>query len=877
MSWFIELGRRLAMLLRRDQFDRDLEEEMKLHIQMRADEQMKQGVSERAARAAARRQFGNVLLLREQSREAWGWRWLDQLAQDVRYGIRTILRTPGFTAVTVFTLALGIGGTTAIFSAVYPILFQPLPYPNSSRITVIWEFRQEGLRGDGTFGMYRELSDRSQSYESIAVAKPWQPTMTGTDQPERFYGQRVSASYFQVLGVSPVVGRDFQPSEDQLNGASVVILSDGLWRRRFGADPGVVGRKATLDDKSFTIIGVMPSGFDNVLESSAELWAPLQYDMSQGRAWGHHLRTVGRLRPGITTDQASAELNEIGHAVLEEQHPETYGREIRFSAVSLHDDVIRGVKPALLAIMAAVLLVLVIACVNVTNLLLARGVHRRGEFALRAALGAGRGRLMRQLLTESLLLAALGGLAGILIADFGVRALVSLSPPGLPRVSAIGINAEVFAFGLIITSLIGVSFGLIPAVHASRNDPRSDLQYGSRRSSGGHRRTRSALVVVEVALALVLLVSSGLLLRSLQRLFAVDIGFDSSHLLTMVVQTSATRYSEEEAINRFFEQSLEAVKRVPGVSAAAFTSQLPLSGDSDLYGVHFDPVPIDDPGEIRGTFRYAVSPGYLEIMRIPLKSGRLLDEHDGPDAPLVAVISESLARRRLKGLDPLGHRLRIGYGPLYTVVGVVGDVRQLSLALSEPDAVYTTASQWRSTDNTMSLIVKTRDKTTPLVSDIRRAIWSIDKDQPIVRVSTMDDLLTASASERRFALIVFESFAVAALVLAAAGLYGVLSGSVAERTREFGIRLALGASRESILSLVVRQGLVLTGLGIAIGLAGAATSSKALTAMLYSVSNLDPLTYLGVVLLLTVVSVLACAIPAWRAVKVDPAITLRAE
>src|SRR5262245_1137975 len=350
MNWLSELGRRLQMLFRRDEFDCDLEEEMKLHIQMRAEQQIKDGVSEKAAQAAARRQFGNVLYLREQSREAWGWRWLEQLVQDVRYGIRTIFRVPGFTAITVLTLALGIGGTTAIFSAVYPILFQTLPYPNSDRINMIWEISKDGSRGEGTYGMYRELAERNQSFDSIAEIKPWQPTMTGLDQPERFDGQRVSATYFKVLGVAPILGRDFQQSEDQLNGAAVAILSDLLWRRRFGADPNVVGRKATLDDKSFTIIGVMPNSFENVLNPTAELWAPLQYDISQGRAWGHHLRTVGRLRPDVTTDQASAELNEIGRSVLEEQHPETYGREVKFLPISLHDEVVRGVKPALLAI-----------------------------------------------------------------------------------------------------------------------------------------------------------------------------------------------------------------------------------------------------------------------------------------------------------------------------------------------------------------------------------------------------------------------------------------------------------------------------------------------------------------------------------------------
>ena len=872
-----ELGRRVRMLLRRDEFDRDLEEEMKLHMQLRAEEHAEHGVPARDAQAAARRRFGNVLLLREQSRDAWGWTWLEQLVQDVRYGLRNLLRTPGFTAITVITLALGIGGTTAIFSAVNPILFEPLPYPQPSRITMIWEVNSDGLRSEGSFGMYRELVERSVSYDAMSLLKPWQPTMTGPEQPERFDGQQVSASYFQVLGVSPVLGRGFQPSDDRLNGPNVVVLSDGLWRRRFGGDQAIVGRAITLDDKSYLVIGVMPKGFENVLSPSAELWAPLQYDMSQGRAWGHHLRTVGRLRPGTSVDQATQEINELGQSVLDEQHPVTYGRDVKFIAASLQDDITRGVKPALLAIIGAVILVLVIACVNVTNLLLARGVHRRGEFALRSALGAGRSRLIRQLLTESLLIAAIGGVVGLALADIGVRALLALSPSGLRRAGAIAIDSTVFAFGLGVTTLIGLAFGLIPALHAARSDPHRDLQHGSRRSAGGHRRTRNVLVIVEVALALVLLVSSGLLLRSLQHLFAVEAGFDSSRLLTMSVQTSGARFADDVTTYRFFEQSLEAVRRVPGVTAAALTSQLPLSGDRDLYGVHFDPSPSNDPGEVAGTFRYAVSAGYLEMMHIPLLRGRLLDEHDGADAPRVALISESMAKRRLHGIDPIGRRLRIGSGPLYTVVGVVGDVRQMSLALNESNAVYTTATQWRFADNVMSLVVRGRGDAAALAPAVRQAVWSVDKDQPIVRVGTMDDLLAGSAAERRFALIVFEAFALAALVLAAAGIYGVLSGSVAERTREIGVRLALGASHGSILALVFRQGIMLTGIGVVIGLAGAALASQAITTMLFGVSRLDPVTYFGVVALLASVSVIACGVPAWRAVRVDPAITLRAE
>ena len=502
----------------------------------------------------------------------------------------------------------------------------------------------------------------------------------------------------------------------------------------------IVGRQITLDDNSYLVIGVMPNGFENVLAPSAELWAPLQYDISQGRAWGHHLRTVGRLRPGVSADRATQELNGIGRAVLNEQQPETYRDDVKFIAVSLQDDVTRGVRPALLAILGAVTLVLVIACVNVTNLLLARGVQRRGEFALRTALGAGRGRLIRQLLTESLLLAALGGVLGMVVAILGVRALVALSPPGLPRVDAIAVDGTVFAFALGITTLIGLAFGLIPALQAARNDPNQDLQLGSRRTAGGHRRTRSALVVAEVALALVLLVSSGLLLRSLERLFSVTAGFDSSGLLTMQVHTAGRRFGTDSTTYRFFAQALEAVRQVPGVTAAALTSQLPLSGDLDMYGVQFDPVPTDDPGELRGTFRYAVSPGYLEIMRIPLRRGRLLSERDDARAPLVALISESMAKRRLSGRDPIGQRLRIGSGPLYTVVGVVGDVKQMSLALNESDAVYTTATQWRFADNAMSLVVRARDNGAMLAPAIRQAVWSVDKDQPIVRLATMDDL-----------------------------------------------------------------------------------------------------------------------------------------
>ncbi len=882
MSIWRQLTHGLRVLTHRTAADQEVDDEVRDYFEQATAELVARGLPPDEARRAARLELGTMAIVSEDVR-SYGWENVVGTAlADLRYGARRLRAAPGFTAMTILTLAIGIGGTTAIFSAVNPILFAPLPYPHASRVATILELRNDGGRSGGTFGMYRELAERNRSFDAIAVFKPWQPTATGMEQPERFDGQRVSAGYFQILGVSPIAGRDFLPSDDRFHGPNVVVLSDALWRRRFDADPTILGREMTLEGNPYTVIGVMPRGFENVLAPSASLWAPLQYDPSlpaQGKEWGHHLRTIGRLRPGVSLEQATREIDGLGRAVLNERHPETYDPNTRFTVTSLQDELTRGVRSPLVAILGAVTLVLVIACVNVTNLLLARGVQRRGEFALRAALGAGRGRLVRQLLTESLLLAAMGGVVGIAVAMSGVHTLVALSPPGLPRVGAIRIDATVFVFGLGITTLIGLAFGVIPALQASHDDPQHHLQHASQRTAGGHRRTRSALVVAEVALALILLVSSGLLLRSLDRLFSVPMGFDSSHLLTMQVQESGHRYDEDSARYRFFEQALEAVRRVPGVMAAGTTSQMALSGDRDEYGARFEASGAL-PAETYGVFRYAVSPGYIETMRIPVRRGRLLDERDNAGAPPVALISESLANSRFHGGDPIGQRLHVGgfaNAPPFTIVGVVGDVKQMSLAMTESDAVYITTTQWHFADTVMTLVVRARRDAAALAPAVRQAIWSADKDQPVVRVATMDDLVTASAAERRFALILFEAFAIAALVLAAAGIYGVLAGSVAERTREIGVRAALGASRADIVALVVREGMRLTGLGVAIGLAGAAVASQAIVAMLFGVSRLDPVTYLGVIALLAGVSAAACWVPAWRAARVDPAITLRAE
>jgi putative ABC transport system permease protein len=863
--------------------DRDAVDEVAHFLDETAAAYEARGLSADAARRAARLDVAPAATL--DALRASGWEHIVVTAtRDARLAIRRLAAEPAFTIVVAVTLAVGVGATTAIFSAVNPVLFASLPYPNAGRIATIVETRVDGGQNGGTFALFRELADRSRTLETIAVARVWQPTLAGAAEPERLDGQRVSASYFAVLGVRPAIGRTFTASDDRAGAPPVVLLSDALWRRRFNADPAIAGRTVSLDDQICTVAGVLPASFENVLAPAAEIWMPLQYELSEGRAWGHHLRTIARLQPGATIRAAADEVSALGAAFIA-AHRDAYG-PTRFLVLGLQDEVTRAVRPALLLVLAAAGLVLMIACVNVTNLLLGRGVQRRAEFALRAALGAGRGRLVRQLATESLVLAGIGGAAGMAIAAAGVRGLVALSPPDLPRAQAIGVDIAAFAFGAAVTTAIAIAVAIVPALQAAHTDPHRDLQRGWR-AGGGHHRTRATLVVAEVALAIVLLVMAGLLLRSLDRLFAIDAGFRARGVLTMQVQLVGRRFSQPRAAYQFFDAALDAVRHVRGVSAAAITSQLPLSGDRDEYGVHFEATPARQAESV-SVFRYAVSPGYFETLGIQVRNGRSFGDHDRAGMPLVAVISESLARRRFGSASPLGHTLRIGptEAAPYTIVGVVQDVKQVSLALNDADAVYVPASAAAATirsrggefaDTVMSLVVRTTDDAPELPAAIRQAIWSVDKDQPVVRIARLEDLVAATAAARRFALLLFEAFALAALVLAAAGIYGVLAGSVSERTREIGVRTALGASRVDILTLVARQAMTLTGLGVTLGVAAAIVATRAMTAMLFGVSALDPITYASVVLLLTAVAALASGVPAWRAVRVDPATTLRVE
>lgn len=886
MSLWRQLSRGLRALTRRRASDRDLDDEVQHYLDEAIVAHQQRGLSPDAARRAAQLEVGNTTVVREEAR-SYGWEnVVESTGADLRYAARRLRSSPGFTAVTVLTLSLGVGAATTIFSVVDPILLESLPYPRASQLVTLSDRADDGSPVAATFGTFSELQRRSRSFESLAASDSWRPSLTATTEPERLLGQRVSPAYFHTLGVSPAVGRDFAPEEGSVGGPRVAILSDRLLQRRFAGDRSIVGRSIRLDDAEYLVIGVMPPRFANVLSPNADIWAPLQEGAQapfNSREWGHHYQIVGRLNPGVTLPGVTNELKSIAVLPIVQFARPPWANLVNGVLVrSLHDDVTGDVRPILLAIIGAVLLLLTIACVNVTNLLLARGAVRRGELAMRIALGAGRGRVLRQLLTETLLLAVIGGACGLLLAQLGTHALIALSPPGLPRVDAIGLNGAVLAFALVASTVIGLIVGVVPALTAARSELNAGLQGSSRRTAGGGAALRRGLVITEVALAAVLLVGAGLLMRSLEQLFAVAPGFNTSRLVTLQVIAPGVAYRSDTARLQYYERALETVRHVPGVVAAAFTSQLPLSDDLDGYGYELASLPRPRSDQDGSALRYAVTPGYLATMGIPVVRGRALEASDVVTGPEPILINESFARRRFGARNPIGERVRFGpetggTRPWDVIVGVVGDVKQTSLAAGESDAFYVPMGRWWWVDNVQSLVVRTSGDPATLVPSIKHAIWSIDKNQPIERVITMDGLIARSASERRFALVIIESFALSALLLAAVGIYGVLSGSVSERHREIGVRAALGATRQNIVGLVVRQGLALTLLGVLLGAIGALGATRAIASLMFGVSRLDLATYSGVTTLIVSVSILACWLPAWRAARVDPAITLRAD
>jgi putative ABC transport system permease protein len=881
MSLWRSVTHGIGNLLRGRTADRNVDAELQHFEDEAAAALERDGATPADARRQARLRTGSALAAREEVR-ASGWEHVvETVVADVRYGLRRLRAQPGFSAVTIATLGLGIGSATAILSVAAPIFVQQLPLPDAHRVHAVWDRARDGSRIEMAFGSIVELQERGRSIDAVSASRTWQPTLSGSLEPERLDGLGVSADYFRVLGVAPAIGRSFTEAEDRPRAAPVVLLSDGLWRRRFASDPGVIGRHVTLDGNAYEVIGVMPAVLGHRLLPAADVWRALQYDRSlpslQGREWGHHLRMAVRLRPGVSLSEAEAELNQIARDPLSRFARAPWAAMSQGLTVEpLLYSQTREARPAMIAVLAAVTLLLLIACVNVINLLLARNAQRRTELAMRVALGAGRGRLIRQLLTETLVLATAGGIAGVVVAQLTLRALVWLGPRELPQLTMLGIETPMFSIAFAVTIVAGLLVAIFPAL--SNDDVKAGVPRGSRTVSSHHVMRRS-LVIAEVAFALVLLAGASLLFRSLQQLFAVAPGFDDRNVLTLQVQISGPRYRNPEAAHRFFQDALDAVSRVPGVADAALTTQLPLSGDSDVFGLKFETSTPDQGGDDGAAFRYAVSPGYFDAMRIPLRRGRVLSEQDRAGGTPAVVVSESLARARFQNTDPIGQRLHIGPTdrPWFTIVGVVGDVRQLSLEADGFAAVYVAAEQWHFADLARWFVVKAHGDPAALSSAIHRAIWSVDKDQPVVRVAPLSQWVAATAGTRRFALILFQAFGVAALLLTAIGVYGVVSGGVTERIREIGVRTALGASRRSILSMVMRQGLSLSGAGVCIGVIAAAVASRGLTTLLFGISPLDPVSYAAVVTVLIGVAMAATWLPAWRAARVDPSVTLRSE
>lgn len=885
MSLARQISRGVRALVRGREADRDADDEVRHFHDQSVDAHMARGLTRDQAIRAATVDMGNATFTREQVRTA-GWEHvLESAFADIRYAMRRLRSGPAFTATTVGTLAIGIAASTTVFSAVRPILIEPLPFPHADRLATIDDRTNSGTPMDPTLGTYAELEARSHAFEAIAAADGWRPSLTSNVDPERLTGQRVTAGYFGVLGVAPMLGRVFSADEDRPGGPNVVMLSDGLWRRRFGGDPSIIGRVVQLDGNDYAVVGIMPRSFANVVAPSAEVWSPMRERATgefDSRAWGHHYQIIARLAPAATIASATAEIAQIGRTpALDFPRPPWARFERGLLVRSMKDAVTTTVRPALYAIIGAVLLLLCIASVNLTNLLLARGAQRRSEIAMRVALGAAGGRLVRQLLTESVVLAACGGALGLALAGLGVRLFVKWSPAGLPRADEIRLDGGVFLFALGLTAIVGLAVGLMPAVSALRADAATSLQHGTRRSTDGGVAGRSALVVAEVSLALVLLVSAGLLVRSVNRIVSVPPGFDASNVVTMQVVESGRGFQSDTARLQLWERVIDAVRHVPGVVSVGTTSQLPLSGDVDGYGYEWESLPGTKGGNDGSALRYAVTPGYFTAMRIPLRSGRFIDASDRPGAPRSVLVNESLARRLFGNRNPIGERVRFGSqlgGQEWDyVVGVVGDVRQYTLAAPASDAFYVAPAQWIWVDNVATLVVRTSGDALAVVPSVKRAVWSVNPTLPIQRVATMDSFIAASAGQRRLALAAIETFAVAALVLAAVGLYGVISGSVTERIREIGIRTALGATPNEILRQVVGRGIALTLLGATIGLAGSAAATKLVASMLFNVSRTDPVTYVGVVAVLIGVAVAAAWLPARRAAGVDPTIALRAE
>jgi predicted permease len=885
------------MVWRRSQMENEMDEELRFHIETFADDLVRNGMPRQEAQRRARLEFGGIESVKEEGREARGARVLDELKQDLRYGARMFWKIPGFTAVAVLTLALGVGANTAIFSVVNAVLLSPLPYASAHRLVLVKELlpniTAEPFNVSGPD--IAEIQKLNHVFERVGGFRVWTYEFSGRGEPVRVTANRISSDLFDVLGVQPVAGRVFEPQEEQF-GHQVVILSYGFWQRQFGGQHNILGQTLNLDRKPYTIVGVMPQSFAFPLPGmlqgvAADLWVPLGLSKEELADFGDNFSyaVVGKLRPGVQPGQVNADLQLVARGVLE-----TYRQWARdanqplgdfrlgLASVPLRDEVTGPLKPMLLMLLGAVGFVLLIACVNVANLLMMHSVGRQKEMAVRLAIGAGRLRLLRQFLVEGMLLAFTGGGLGLALAVWLKNILAAHMPANIPQFHAIEIDWTVLLFSFLLVTLVGLAFSALPALWASRTDFIPSLRESGRGNSQGpdHQRVRAAFVIVEVALSVMLLVGAGLLVRSFQRVLSINPGFRPEHVLTASIDLPPTEsYSQNEEVASFYKQLIEKLRQTPGIVAAGGSTDLPLLGGwTHAFTVEGYQPP---SGPQLSLGNHSVIYGdYLQAMGIPLLHGRNFTELDGPKSIPVLIVSESLAKKYWPGQDPLGKRLKWGPSestdPWLTVVGVVGDVKQGPLETAANAHTYEPYAQLGA-PLSLRVAVRGQGDSAGLAADVRAAVWSLDRQLALGSVRTMDEVISRSTASRRFSLVLVGAFAVLALTLAAVGIYAVLAYTVARRTHEIGVRMALGARSGDVVRLVLGQGLQFTAIGIVFGVAGALALMRFLESLLYEVRPTDPPTLVVVLLLLVSVSVGASYLPARRAMRVDPMVALRYE
>ena len=802
---------------------------------------------------------------------------METLLRDIRYGVRGLLKRPGFTAIALIALTLGIGANTAIFSLVNAVLLRPLPFAEPDRLVWMWgNIRNGGNRASVSPLDFLDYRKQNTAFEEFAASfsVPNHLNLTGTGEPERLNAAAVTGNYFQALGAKPALGRTFLLENEKSGNDQVAVLSYGLWQKRFGGDTDIVNKTVTLDGKTCEVLGVMPQDFN--FPQSAELWVPINFDVSPGmkQRKAHFLRPIGKLKPGVTIAQAQADTDAIARR-LEQEYPDTNsGWNLRL--VSLREQLVGNTRPMLFILFGAVGFVLLIACANVANLLLVRAAGRQKEIALRTALGAGRFRIVRQMITESVLLALLGGTMGTLLAMWGVDLLTTLSAGTIPPTAHVRIDATVLGFTLLISLLTGVLFGLAPALRTMKLNLSESLKEGGRSASEGaqRNRTRSVLVVLESAVAVVLLISAGLLIRSLVRLQNISPGFDAQNVLTMRVDLPRAKYATPEKSANFFSALESRLGGLPGVESVGLVSELPLSGQpNDMpYTVEGRP-PVSIDQAFDDDFRL-VNRQYFSALRIPLLRGRNFTEQEVRESAKVVVISDLLARQVFPNEEPIGKRLIMSFGnQAFEIIGIAGDIRHRALESEPAAAMYlpTYENGW------MNLVIRTKGAPSDLAAAVRKEVQGIDPDQPVADVKTMEQWVDTAVAAPRYRTALLGLFALVALILAATGIYGVMSYSVTQRTHEIGVRMALGARQLDVLKLVVRQGMALVLAGVVLGLLASVGLTRVMSTLLFGVTAKDPMTFVSVAALLTLVAFVACYVPARRATKVDPLVALRYE